>query len=152
MKKYNYVINGVSYEVSISEESDLSAKVEVNGELYLVEKHGGQKSADQPVAKPRPKPVETVTPVAKPAAPTAQPKASAVPAGGAAITSPLPGVVMKVLVKAGDAVTEGQTVLVLESMKMENEIGASRSGHILSVNCDQGQQVTEGDVLVVIGD
>ena len=152
MKKYNYVINGVSYEVSISEESDLSAKVEVNGELYLVEKNGGQKSADQPVAKPRPKPVETVTPVAKPAAPTAQPKAAAVPAGGAAITSPLPGVVMKVLVKAGDAVTEGQTVLVLESMKMENEIGASRSGHILSVNCDQGQQVTEGDVLVVIGD
>ena len=132
MKKYNYVINGVSYEVTISEESDSSAKVEVNGELYMVEKSNAAGTA--PVA-------------AQP-----QPARTAAPAAGAGINSPLPGVIMKVLVKQGDAVKKGQTLIILEAMKMENNVDADRDGHVVSINCSEGGSVMEGDLLVVIGD
>lgn len=151
MKKYNYVINGVSYEVTISEESDSSAKVEVNGELYVVEKSNvAQTSA--PVTRPRPVPSQ---PVAQPrVAPVpAQPQTrAAAPAGGSGVTSPLPGVVMKLLVKQGDTVKKGQTLLILEAMKMENNVDADRDGQVVSINCSEGGSVMEGDLLVVIGD
>lgn len=150
MKKYNYVINGVSYEVTISEETDLAAKVEVNGELYTVEKQQGQKGASStPVSRPRvaPTPV-TPTPAA---APVVRPAAASV-AGGEGMPSPLPGVVTKVAVTQGQAIKEGDLLVVLESMKMENELRAARGGHIVSINCAEGQQVIEGDVLLVIGD
>lgn len=151
MKKYNYVINGVSYEVTISEESDFSAKVEVNGELYTVEKRKSGKGGEStPVARPR-----VATPAVATAAPvatTAQPRPAANTAGGDAMSSPLPGVVTKVAVSQGQQVKEGDLVVVLESMKMENELKAPRSGRVVSVNCAQGQQVIEGDILLVIGD
>lgn len=151
MKKYNYVINGVSYEVTISEESDSSAKVEVNGELYVVEKSNvAQTSAS--VTRPRPVPSQ---PVAQPSvAPVpAQPQTrAAAPAGGSGVTSPLPGVVMKLLVKQGDTVKKGQTLLILEAMKMENNVDADRDGQVVSINCSEGGSVMEGDLLVVIGD
>ncbi len=143
MKKYNYVINGVSYEVTISEESDSSAKVEVNGELYMVEKSNAAGAA--PVAA-RPRPV-TPQPAVQP-----QPARTAAPAAGAGINSPLPGVIMKVLVKQGDAVKKGQTLIILEAMKMENNVDADRDGHVVSINCSEGGSVMEGDLLVVIGD
>ena len=150
MKKYNYVINGVSYEVTISEESDSSAKVEVNGELYMVEKSNAAGAA--PVAA-RPRPV-TPQPAVQPSAPAAQPQPArtAAPAAGAGINSPWPGVIMKVLVKQGDAVKKGQTLIILEAMKMENNVDADRDGHVVSINCSEGGSVMEGDLLVVIGD
>ena len=150
MKKYNYVINGVSYEVTISEESDSSAKVEVNGELYMVEKSNAAGTA--PVAA-RPRPV-TPQPAVQPSAPAVQtqPARTAAPAAGAGINSPLPGVIMKVLVKQGDAVKKGQTLIILEAMKMENNVDADRDGHVVSINCSEGGSVMEGDLLVVIGD
>ena len=152
MKKYNYVINGVSYEVTISEESDSSAKVEVNGEVYGVEKsHPTQNNAH---AATRPRPAAS-RPVAQPSVASApvqpQPRATA-PAGGTGVTSPLPGVVMKLLVKQGDAVKKGQTLLILEAMKMENNVDADRDGQVVSINCSEGGSVMEGDLLVVIGD
>ncbi len=150
MKKYNYVINGVSYEVTISEESDFLAKVEVNGELYTVEKRNsgkGGEAAQVVRQRPTPAPAAAAAPVA--AAPR---PAAANTAGGDAMPSPLPGVVTKVAVSQGQQVKEGDLVVVLESMKMENELKAPRSGRIVSVNCAQGQQVIEGDILLVIGD
>lgn len=149
MKKYNYVINGVSYEVTISEESELSAKVEVNGELYTVEKQKKGKGGEAAqVVRQRPTPAPAA---AAPVAAAPRP-AAANTAGGDAMPSPLPGVVTKVAVSQGQQVKEGDLVVVLESMKMENELKAPRSGRIVSVNCAQGQQVIEGDILLVIGD
>ncbi len=152
MKKYNYVINGVSYEVTISEESELSAKVEVNGELYTVEKQKKGKGGEAAqVVRQRATPASTPAAAAAPVAAAPRP-AAANTAGGDAMPSPLPGVVTKVAVSQGQQVKEGDLVVVLESMKMENELKAPRSGRIVSVNCAQGQQVIEGDILLVIGD
>ena len=155
MKKYNYVINGVSYEVTISEESELSAKVEVNGELYTVEKQKkgkGGEAAQVVRQRPTPTPAAAAAPVAAAPVAAAPRPAAANTAGGDAMPSPLPGVVTKVAVSQGQQVKEGDLVVVLESMKMENELKAPRSGRIVSVNCAQGQQVIEGDILLVIGD
>jgi biotin carboxyl carrier protein len=73
-------------------------------------------------------------------------------AGGAPVTvrSPIPGRLIKLLVKAGDAVATGQTLVVLEAMKMENELGAPRAGHIAEVRCAEGTAVEAGQDLVVV--
>jgi methylmalonyl-coA decarboxylase, gamma subunit len=149
MKKYNYVINGVAYEVTISEESDSSAKVEVNGELYMVEKSNAAQST--PAARPR---TVTSQPVVQQnIAPTpSQPARVATPAKGAGINSPLPGVIMKILVKQGEEVKKGQTLIILEAMKMENNVDADRDGHVVAIHCSEGGSVMEGDLLVEIGD
>ena len=152
MKKYTYVINRVSYEVTISEESDLSAKVEVNGELYTVEKQKSGKDASQVASRPRPATTAPHVAAAPVASAPSQPRPVANTAGGDAMPSPLPGVVTRIAVSQGQQVKEGDLVVVLESMKMENELKAPRSGRIVSINCGQGQQVIEGDILLVIGD
>ena len=59
---------------------------------------------------------------------------------------------MKLLVKQGDTVKKGQTLLILEAMKMENNVDADRDGQVVSINCSEGGSVMEGDLLVVIGD
>ncbi len=77
------------------------------------------------------------------------PKASV--SGGTNVTSPMPGTILKVLVKAGDAVEENQPVIVLEAMKMENDIPAPVSGKVVSVETKQGDSVESGQTLLVIG-
>ena len=74
-------------------------------------------------------------------------------AGGAPVVvrSPIPGRVVKLLVKAGDAVTAGQTLVVLEAMKMENELRAPRAGRVLDVRCAEGAAVEAGQDLVTVG-
>ena len=103
-----------------------------------------------------PKPV--VRPVVKPAAPAAkpaaQPAAQPAPAAGGSgrgVKSPLPGVILDVKVKVGDAVKKGQTVVILEAMKMENNINADQDGTITAINVKQGDSVLEGTDLVMIG-
>lgn len=82
------------------------------------------------------------------AAPAPAPKAASKPAAGSnAVTSPLPGNVLKINIKAGDAVTKGQVVAVIESMKMENNIPAPRDGKVASVSVEAGQSVMQGDAL-----
>jgi biotin carboxyl carrier protein len=66
------------------------------------------------------------------------------------VRSPIPGRLIKLLVKAGDAVATGQTLVVLEAMKMENELGAPRAGHIAEVRCAEGTAVEAGQDLVVV--
>ena len=143
MKEYKYRINGNEYAVSINEVCDTTAKVTVNGAEYNVE-------WEKPVEE---KPVVKVQPVAaKPAAapaPAAKPVAPA-PAGGHSIKTPLPGVIIDVKVNVGDTVAKGQTVVVLEAMKMENNINADRDGKVAAIQVAKGDTVADGAVLVVL--
>jgi biotin carboxyl carrier protein len=143
MKEYKYKIDGNNYEVAINEVNDTTAKVTVNGVEYTVE-------WEKPVEE---KPVVKVQPVvAKPAAapaPAAQPAAAA-PVKGNAIKTPLPGVIIDVKVNVGDTVAKGQTVVVLEAMKMENNINADRDGKVVAIQVAKGDTVADGAVLVVL--
>lgn len=143
MKEYRYTIDGNKYEVAINEVNDTTAKVTVNGAEYTVE-------WEKPVEE---KPVVKVQPVAaKPATtaatPAAAPAAAAV--NGHAIKTPLPGVIIDVKVNVGDTVKKGDTVVVLEAMKMENNINADRDGKVTAVQVAKGDTVADGAVLIVI--
>ena len=143
MKEYRYTIDGNKYEVAINEVNDTTAKVTVNGAEYTVE-------WEKPVEE---KPVVKVQPVAaKPATtaatPAAAPAAAAV--NGHAIKTPLPGVIIDVKVNVGDAVKKGDTVVVLEAMKMENNINADRDGKVTAVQVAKGDTVADGAVLIGI--
>ena len=144
MKEYKYTINGNKYDVAINEVNDTTAKVTVNGEEYTVE-------WEKPVEE---KPVVKVQPVAaKPSAakaPAAQPAAAAA-VSGHAIKTPLPGVIIDVKVNVGDTVAKGQTVVILEAMKMENNINADREGKVTAIQVAKGDTVADGAVLVVLG-
>ena len=143
MKEYKYKINGNEYAVAINDVCDTTAKVTVNGEEYTVE-------WEKPVEE---KPVVKVQPMAaKPApAPAAKPAATAVAVDGHAIKTPLPGVIIDVKVNVGDTVAKGQTVVVLEAMKMENNINADRDGKVTDIRVAKGDTVADGAVLVVLG-
>lgn len=143
MKEYRYTIDGNKYEVAINEVNDTTAKVTVNGAEYTVE-------WEKPVEE---KPVVKVQPVAaKPATTAATPAAAPVAAAvnGHAIKTPLPGVIIDVKVNVGDAVKKGDTVVVLEAMKMENNINADRDGKVTAVQVAKGDTVADGAVLIVI--
>ena len=102
-----------------------------------------------PAAAPAPK-AAPAAPKAAPAAPVAAPKAAA-PAGGKAVTAPLPGTVTKVNVSVGQEIKKGDVVLVMEAMKMANDIVSEWDGKVAAVNVQQGASVNVGDALVVIG-
>ncbi len=91
-------------------------------------------------------PVAVPAPVVAPAAPVA-----AAPAGGETVSAPMPGTILDVKAKAGDAVKSGQVLLILEAMKMENEIMAPRDGVVKAMNVAKGATVNTGDVLCVLG-
>ena len=146
MKEYKLKINGNDYAVTVNEVDGSVAEVEVNGTPFKVEFEKPIKKAAAPVAKPVAKsaaPAAAAAPVAKPAA----------PAGGAGTTvsSPLPGVILDVCVKEGDAVKRGQTVMVLEAMKMENAIEATADGTVTAIKVGKGDSVLGGAPLVIIG-
>ena len=151
MKKYSLKINGNPYEVKIEDinESSTMARVTVNGTKYDVEIEGGKASVvKKPAVVAAPEAtglsVTPKTPIAtKPAAP-------AVAASGLKVTCPLPGTILSINVKEGDTVAAGQTLLVLEAMKMENNIDAERGGVVKQVLVQAGATVMEGDVLLVI--
>ena len=104
---------------------------------------------EQPKAAP--KPVVTPRPAAAPAAPAAQPARPAAPAAGkSGVKSPLPGVILDIKVKVGDTVSKGQTVIILEAMKMENNINADKDGTVTAINVNKGDSVLEGNDLIII--
>ena len=131
MKEYKYKINGENYNVTINEVGATSAQVEVNGVAYNVE-------WEKPEA---PKPVV----IAKPAAPAA-PSAT----GGYTIKTPLPGVIIDINVNVGDTVAKGQTVAILEAMKMENNISSDRDGVVASIAVSKGETVADGAILITL--
>ena len=143
MKEYKYKINGNLYNVAIGDIEDNIAHVEVNGTHYTVEME------KKPKAAPAPKPV--VRPVAKPAAaPAATPVAKPAASGKSGVKSPLPGVILDIKVNVGDEVKKGQTVIILEAMKMENSINADKDGKVTAINVSKGESVLEGTDLVII--
>ncbi len=144
MKEYKLKINGNDYAVTINEVDDNIAEVEVNGTPFKVE-------FEKPITK---KPAVTVAkPAAKAAAAPAVAVAKPAAASGAGetVSSPLPGVILEVSVKVGDAVKKGQKVMVLEAMKMENVIEATADGTVTAIKVDKGDSVLEGAPLVIIG-
>ena len=143
MKEYKYTIEGNKYDVAINEVNDTTAKVTVNGTEYTVE-------WEKPVVE---KPVVKVQAAAKPAAPAAPAPApaAAAPVSGNAIKTPLPGVIIDVKVNVGDTVKKGDTVVVLEAMKMENNINADRDGKVTAIQVAKGDTVADGAVLIVLG-
>ena len=149
MNKFEYKVQGVDYEVEIEEMEGNIAKVSVNGIPFEVE-------LKQPInpakAITRPKVVAPVAAAAPAPAPAARPAAPAAPAGdGAAVKAPLPGTISSINVKVGDKVNVGDTVLVLEAMKMQNNIEAENSGTVTSILVNQGDSVMEGATLLTIG-
>lgn len=149
MKQYKYTINGAQFDVTIDSIVGSKAKVEVNGIPFEVEMQGSSLVEE---ALPT---VSTEAPAAAPAAaaeaPAAAPAATNGPGAGAPVKAPLPGVVTKVLVAAGQAVKKGETVLVLEAMKMENNITAETDGIITGICVAAGDSVMEGTTLLTIG-
>ena len=146
MKEYKLKINGNDYAVIVNEVDSSVAEVEVNGTPFKVEFEKPIKKAAAPVSKPM---APKATPAGAPEVKVTKPAA----AGGAgqAVTSPLPGVILEVSVKVGDAVKRGQKVMVLEAMKMENVIEATADGTVTAIKVDKGDSVLEGAPLVIIG-
>ena len=143
MKEYKYKINGNLYNVVIGDIEDNIAHVEVNGTHYTVEMEKKPKAevAPKPVARPAapaPAPAATPAPAAKPAA------------GKSGVKSPLPGVILDIKCNVGDEVKKGQTLIILEAMKMENSINADKDGKITAINVSKGESVLEGTDLVII--
>ena len=162
MKEYKYKINGNEYSVAIIDLEGDKAAVEVNGVSYQVDilTEGYTAPAPRPAAKPAvapqpapAAPAPAAAPVAPqpiaPAAPAAEPAA---PAGkGTAVQSPLPGVILDIKVAVGDQVKAGQTVAILEAMKMENNINAECDGVITAIKVAKGDNILEGSDIVIIG-
>ena len=143
MKEYKYTINGNKYEVTIAGIEDNIANVVVNGEEYKVEME----------KEPEPQKKKVVV---KPVAP--QPTATQAPASGSnarvnmnnAVKAPLPGVITEIKVAVGDEVKAGDTVVVLEAMKMANNLDAEKGGKVTAVLIQEGESVMEDTPLVVI--
>ncbi|SFL68212.1 biotin/lipoyl-containing protein [Pelosinus propionicus] len=127
MKKFNITVNGTAYQVEVEEVKEA-------------------KAVAAPAAKP----------AAAPAAPKAAPVAAAAPAaaevgaGETGVPSPMPGKIVKVLAQAGQAVKKGDVLLILEAMKMQNEITAPVDGTVKSINVAADQSVKPNEVLAVI--
>lgn len=142
MKEYKYTINGNKYEVAINSINDNIANVVVNGEEYEVQ----MEKEPEPVKKK-----VVVRPVAQPEAETASAPTSTNKVDlNNAVKSPLPGVITEIKVKVGDEVKARDTVVVLEAMKMANNLDAEKSGKVTAVLVKEGESVMEDTPLVVI--
>lgn len=149
MKQYKYKVNGAQYDVTIDSIVGNIAKVEVNGIPFEVEMQGSslvEEDLPTQVADETAAPAVAAAPAAVEAAP-----AAGAPGAGAPVKAPLPGVVAKILVSVEQAVKKGETVLVLEAMKMENNITAEADGKITGICVAAGDSVMEGTTLVTIG-
>lgn len=143
MRKFRVVVNGITYEVEVEE---------VGTEKVV------SKPAAAPVASVPERQEEVTTgpakearePVKKQNIPPASPASPAV-AGGTKVEAPMPGTILDIRVKIGDSVSTGDVLLILEAMKMENEITAPQSGTVKEIVVSKGASVNSGDVLVVLG-
>lgn len=137
MRKFQVKVDGKVYEVEVEEvgENEPSA---------------GTISVPQPVAtKVKEEPVSQK--VANPSSNSAPTKAPTAAIAGEEVAAPMPGKILQLKVSEGDSVKDGDTLLILEAMKMENEIIANASGNIKKINVAANDMVDTGDVLMVIG-
>lgn len=139
MRKFVVNVNGNSYEVEVEEVG--GAPVSVPFAVRPV-----QAAAAVAPAAPAPAPAApAATPAPAPAAPV-----SSGAAGAVKISAPMPGTILDIKVKAGDTVQKGTLVIILEAMKMENEILSPQDATVASVNVTKGQQVNSGDVMLTL--
>lgn len=152
MKEYKYIINGKEYAVNIENLQGNQASVTVNGKAYDVEIVGQAPKKITPVAKPAaPAAAPAAKPAAAPAAAAATPAApAAAPGEGTPFKAPLPGTINDIKVAVGQTVNVGDVVLILEAMKMENEITAEKAGTITSITVNKGDSVMEGTTMFTI--
>ena len=129
MKRFNITVNGVTYDVAV-EEAGVSGPA--------------------PAAAPAPAPAAAPAPAPAPAAAPEETRTS-LPADGTKVGAPMPGSIVEVCVAVGDTVKVGDKLIVLESMKMENDIVAALDGKITGIGVAKGDMVNAGDTLVVIG-
>ena len=132
--KYKVTLNGRTYEVEVEA-----------GKAMLLDEYEAVVPAAAPVAAPAAAPAPVAAPAAAPA------PAAAAPVAGDAVTAPMPGNILKVNVTAGQAVKEGDVLVVLEAMKMENEILAPKACTVKQVLVSKGATVDTGATLVVLG-
>lgn len=149
MKVYKYKVKGAEYEVKINDVEGNIAKVEVNGIAFEVETDRPMNPHHTPVVRP----VAHVH--ATPFAASAQhqePAPEPVPAGnGVAVRAPLPGTINDIKVSVGQTVKKGDVVVVLEAMKMENNLTAECDGKVTEIRVSKGDSVREGAILITIG-
>ncbi|MCE4122083.1 biotin/lipoyl-binding protein [Prevotella copri] len=160
MAKYEYKVKGVDYVVEIQDIEGNIANVTVNGIPFEVEMKQPVKAGKQKVKLSEERRVKSEefnssssatnasSATSESSAPTTKPAAAA--ASGKPVVAPLPGTINEIKVKVGDKVNAGDTVVVLEAMKMQNNIDAETSGTIASINVNKGDAVMEGDTLVTI--
>lgn len=146
MKEYKYRINGMKFNVEVGDVEDNHVEVIVNGSHYNVELEKDSKAASKintskaPAAAPKTATGEKV--ISKPAASSG---------AGNAIKAPLPGTIMSFKVKVGDTVNPGDTVCMLEAMKMENDVKSTLSGTVQKILVNVGDSVLEGNDIMIIG-
>ncbi len=146
MKKYKFTIHGNQYDVHILNVEDNIIELEVNGSAYEVEVDKTIQPAKTPrLVRQRVVPSTDTTPSVG--------TGTKIPSTGSkgTIKSPLPGAVITIMVKVGDQVKIGQKLMILEAMKMENNIDSDKEGTVTAIHVIPGQSVMEGDVLIEIG-
>jgi len=152
MNTYKYKVKGVDYEVEIADVEGNIAKVNVNGIPFEIELQKPINAAKHPTMnRPKveaPRPASTAGPAPAPAAAPAA--APAVAGAGNALKAPLPGTITDVKVQVGQQVNVGDILVVLEAMKMQNNIESEYAGQVTSVLVKQGETVMEGAVLLTI--
>lgn len=145
MKKFKFTIAGQPYDTTVNEIEPNVCEVTVNGTVFQVEIEKQETVKKKPVVAPRPAATATGA-----AAPAAKPAAAPASAGTTVVKSPLPGSIVKVMVQAGQEIKKGDTLLTMESMKMENVIASEVTGKVKSVLVQPGQNVMQDDKLVEI--
>jgi biotin carboxyl carrier protein len=147
MKNFKFTINGNEYEAEILGIEENTAEVSINGVSYTVEIDRKLQTIKTP------KLVRTLAVPSTDSHPSVSKTASpAGPKGTGSVKSPLPGVILEIYVREGDTVKIGQKLLMLEAMKMENNINADKEGRVTSLKVGKGDNVMEGDILIVIGE
>ncbi len=142
MKKYKFKINGNDYEVEVKDFENGTANIEVNGTCYQIEV---DKMKTTTTVKPK-TPILVRSSVPKPNANESNIQKNE----GVSVKSPLPGTIVKILVKVGDTVKEGDKLLTMEAMKMENNVLAESGGVISKIHITEAQTVLQNDTLITI--
>ena len=167
MKKYQYKVQGVDYEVEIAEVEGKIARVNVNGIPFEIEMQKPINAAKHPALASAKK---ATVPLSSPEAPLSSPEgdknvqqqsakapsaavgaSSVASATGNTVKSPLPGTITDIRVSVGQQVNVGDTVIVLEAMKMQNNVETEFAGTVKAINVNKGDSVMEGAVLLTIG-
>ena len=141
MKTYKMIINGEKYDARIKKYKSDQVIVEVNGIDYEIELERTNRRKTEIIRSPKMQPTINVTKT------SSKPIITSV----GSVLAPIPGLVLRLLVKEGDKVNVGDTVLILEAMKMESEIASTATGTINKINVKEGVSVQEGEVLIEVG-